>query len=135
MYNAVKNSPQWDRTLLIITHDEHGGTYDHVSPPTGVMPPNGNPLDPQQNGFTFNRLGVRVPMIMVSAHIAPNTIVNDQKQHTSFLKTMSKKWDLGTFTQRDANAPEFSEVFTSEEVRADWVLCFFIKQTTYIHLQ
>ena len=34
--NAVVHSPQWNKTLLLITYDEHGGFYDHV-----------NPLDPR----------------------------------------------------------------------------------------
>ena len=36
VYDAVMSGPKWDRTLLVITLDEHGGCYDHVSPPTTV---------------------------------------------------------------------------------------------------
>ena len=38
-YRAVKAGPGWPSTLLIITYDEHGGCYDHVSPPWGATPP------------------------------------------------------------------------------------------------
>src|SRR2546421_4432891 len=31
--NAVTSSPQWGRTALFVTYDEHGGYYDHVPPP------------------------------------------------------------------------------------------------------
>ena len=36
VYNAVRSGPGWDRTLLIVTFDEHGGCYDHVAPPAAV---------------------------------------------------------------------------------------------------
>lgn len=30
--NALMKGPRWDRTLLVITYDEHGGFFDHVNP-------------------------------------------------------------------------------------------------------
>jgi len=33
LYDLVSRSPAWERTLLLLTFDEHGGTYDHVAPP------------------------------------------------------------------------------------------------------
>lgn len=29
---AVMQCPKWNKTLLLITYDEHGGFYDHVNP-------------------------------------------------------------------------------------------------------
>lgn len=125
VYNAVKNSNSntgnnWKNTLLIITHDEHGGCFDHV-PPHNARPPDEPPV-PGEDNFLFDRLGIRVPMIMVSAHIQRNTIVNAPHRHTSFLKTMCDKWGLAAFTERDKTAPEFTEVFTSPTLRdvSDW---------------
>ena len=54
-------------TALVITFDEHGGTYDHVPPPTATPPDRSGP---GEMGFTFDRLGVRVPTIVVSAYTA-----------------------------------------------------------------
>ncbi len=68
LYNAVRNSPQWNQTLFIITFDEHGGFYDHVPPPMNVPNPDGlYATDPVL--FRFDRLGVRVPTLMVSPWI------------------------------------------------------------------
>ena len=39
VYYALRNGPAWNKTLLIITYDEHGGCYDHVPPPSGAVPP------------------------------------------------------------------------------------------------
>jgi hypothetical protein len=36
VYSAVRNSPEWDKTLLLVLLDEHGGCYDHVPPPTTI---------------------------------------------------------------------------------------------------
>lgn len=42
VYEALRNGPRWNKTLLLITYDEHGGFYDHVAPPqTGVPNPDG----------------------------------------------------------------------------------------------
>lgn len=120
VYEAIRNSSSatgnnWSNTLLIITHDEHGGCYDHVPPPPAPSP--AQPPVVGEDGFTFDRVGIRVPMIMVSAHIKPNTIVNNDYRHTSFLATLSEKWGFGYFTDRDRTAPTFQEVFTSAELR------------------
>jgi phospholipase C len=31
--NAIRNSPNWQDSVIFITYDEHGGSYDHVRPP------------------------------------------------------------------------------------------------------
>ena len=133
IYEAIRTSASATgsnamNTLLIITFDEHGGTYDHVPPPPAVAPDlNGNP---PEDGFDFKRLGVRVPTIMVSAQIAANTVVNTPMDHCSFMATMRSKWDAlapGQFpplTARVAAAPDFAEVFTAHAARpvSDWPL-------------
>ena len=121
VYEAIRTSSSvqgnnWSNTLLIITFDEHGGCYDHKPPPTGVAssPPR-EPTAPDV--FGFNRLGVRVPTVMVSAHIARNTVVNTQMEHCSFLRTMQDKWSLPSLGHRQDGAAPFTEVFTSPSLR------------------
>jgi phospholipase C len=113
VYQAIKDSARYkDNTLLIITHDEHGGCYDHVAPPAAV-PPKAGAVG--QDNFQFDRLGVRVPMVMISSHIAKNTIINTQHDHTSFIKTLSQKWQLDPLTKRDKAAVSFSNVFSQQK--------------------
>jgi phospholipase C len=38
-YEAIRNWPHWDSSLLIITWDEHGGFFDHVAPPAARREP------------------------------------------------------------------------------------------------
>jgi phospholipase C len=121
VYQAIRNSQStsgnnWQNTLLIITFDEHGGCYDHVPPPSPVTPPDKSKFNNNgigQDGFGFDRLGVRVPMVMVSANIAANTIVSSPMHHCSFLQTMQQKWGLTSLGPRQDTAPPFTEVFSS----------------------
>ena len=108
VYTTIKQSKYRDKTLLIITHDEHGGCYDHVSPLPAVRPDKSS----GEMGFGFTRLGIRVPMVMVSAYIGKETIINDPYDHSSFIKTMSKKWQFNTLTERDKKANSFEAVFS-----------------------
>src|SRR5262249_9188680 len=45
LLDAVRNSPNWPDTIVLITYDEHGGFYDHVAPPAapqgGARTPDG----------------------------------------------------------------------------------------------
>ncbi len=131
VYTALFNpeSAYKDNTLLIITYDEHGGCFDHVPPPPPknpnekekVYPPDSNmDLEDLEKGFAFDRLGIRVPMVMVSAFINEKTIINDRFDHTSFIKTVSDKWHLDGLTDRDAHANTFEQVFNRETARTNF---------------
>lgn len=73
VYETLRSSPQWNQTLFVITYDEHGGFYDHVQTPFLNVPnPDGN-TGPPPSFFKFDRLGVRVPTIMVSPWIKKGT--------------------------------------------------------------
>ena len=92
LYKALVSSPQWSKMLFILTFDEHGGTYDHVPPPVGLPPDN----HVGESGFAFDRLGVRVPMILVSPYITKGTVFRAPEgsiydfDHTSFIATILK---------------------------------------------
>ena len=38
--NALRNSPSWNDSLIILTYDEHGGFYDHAAQPAAPLPDN-----------------------------------------------------------------------------------------------
>ncbi|MDN3497456.1 alkaline phosphatase family protein [Planococcus sp. APC 4015] len=107
VYNAVKNSATAGgsnamNTLLLITFDEHGGTYDHVAPPAAT-PPTADE-DPGEMGFSFDRLGARVPAIAVSAYTRANTIIHDEMHHAAVIATLTRLHGLRPLTRRDASA-------------------------------
>jgi phospholipase C len=51
--------------LFLVSFDEHGGTYDHVPPPSAPPPDPAAP--PGQMGFRFDRSDVRIPILAISA--------------------------------------------------------------------
>ena len=78
IYNAIFGNPDlWKSTLLLVVYDEHGGIYDHVPPPACVA--DDTPASAADTGigvpFAFDRLGVRVPAILISPWIKKATVV------------------------------------------------------------
>jgi phospholipase C len=122
VFNAVITGPQWakNEVLLVITFDEHGGCYDHVSPPINAVAPDSKK---GEFGFDFKRFGVRVPAVVVSPfvkkgsvfHAAPNATPYD---HTSILATIEKVNQIAALTKRDAAAPDLGSILT-EPARND----------------
>ncbi len=77
-YNAIRTNQQlWETTAMLIVYDEHGGLYDHVVPPACQSDGYSAPADKTGTGapFSFDRLGVRVPAILVSPYIPRGTVV------------------------------------------------------------
>lgn len=123
VYEALRNSPDWNSTLLVITFDEHGGCYDHVpTPPPAAIPPDDRIIaegQPGFSGFTFNRYGVRVPAVLVSPLIEQGTVCQTVFDHTSIIKTATNRWGLSGLTARDRAAADLSEVLTLPEPRTN----------------
>jgi len=121
IYEAVRTGPRWDRTLLLIVFDEHGGCYDHWPPPR-ALPPMSAPDYPLQDGFQFNRLGARVPALFISPRVAPGTVVrapgDTPFDHTSIIRTLCVRWGLDGLTDRDRHAPDIGHVLTLPEAAA-----------------
>ena len=102
---AVMSSPNWPKTMLIWTYDEHGGYYDHVPPPPAVPPDDVPPaLKPGDPPGGFDRYGFRVPAGVVSPYSKVDYVSHTIYDHTSILKTVEMKWNLPALTRRDANA-------------------------------
>ncbi len=123
IYNALVNSPTWNETLFVITYDEHGGCYDHVEPGDAI-PPDAKPDKPGQDGFLFNRMGVRVPTVVISPLIEKNCIARPSGyipfDHTSIISTVQHCFGLsGSLTERDKSAPDLSCLLTLDTARTD----------------
>lgn len=78
VYNAIRTTPVWEKTALLIVYDEHGGLFDHMPPPTCLA--DGYTASAADTGvaglpFAFDRLGIRVPAVLVSPYVARGTVV------------------------------------------------------------
>ena len=80
-----------------MVYDEHGGFYDHVSPPATIAP------DDQISEYDFGRLGVRVPAILVSPWVDPG-VCHTVFDHTSILRYLCDKYGLPPLGSRTAPA-------------------------------
>jgi phospholipase C len=107
---AVTASPAWKDICLVYVYDEHGGYYDHVSPPAAIAPDTIKPVlqtgDPVA-GYTM--YGPRVPAVVVSPYSKPRASTSVVHDHTSVLATIQAKWNLPALTLRDANAHDISD--------------------------
>ncbi|GGB93614.1 hypothetical protein GCM10011352_19580 [Marinobacterium zhoushanense] len=123
IYEAIKNGPGWDETLLVITFDKNNGIYDHVAPPYARKP---WPHD-INDGFAYDLMGPRVPTIMVSPWIKQQTVFRAEGEipfdSTSFAATLlhwfgvpKSLWALG---DRMEVAPTFEAVLQATESRSD----------------
>src|SRR6202142_2795254 len=113
VYMAVKRSPLWPNTALLVLYDEHGGIYDHVIPP--ACPPDKFTAQANSTGtgmeFKFDRLGVRVPAILISPWVPKGTVVNRLFDHASIPATITKFFlgDYSGVSPRETNADVFIE--------------------------
>ena len=117
-YNAIRTNPDlWESTAMLIVYDEHGGIYDHVAPPACM--PDGYNASADKTGtgrpFAFDRLGVRVPAILVSPYIPRGTVVPGTEdpnkglifEHACIPGTATnfflKNYDARTVREKNAN--------------------------------
>ena len=106
-------SPQWAHTALFITWDEHGGYYDHLPPPKACKPDAHAMMYEQGDttGGEFDRLGIRVPLLVVSPYVKPGYVGHTTYDHTSILRFIQAKFKIPALTARDANADPLMDMF------------------------
>lgn len=95
---AVKSSKYWKKSLIIITYDENGGRWDHVTPPL------------RADGWG---VGTRVPTIVISPRLKKGLIDGRQYETVSILKLIEHRYNLAPLSARDADPSvnDLSEIF------------------------
>lgn len=107
---AMIKSPQWKRSAMFVTYDEHGGLYDHVVPPK-ACPPDAFPPDKGAPGDGFDMLGVRVPLLVISPFAKKRFVGHHVYDHTSITRFIESRFTLPALSGRDANAEALWEMF------------------------
>jgi len=133
IYEALRSNPAvFERSVLLVTYDEHGGLYDHVGPPTEVPAPGSEPepglldqlmgllLRPKASSFDFTMLGVRVPAIVISPYVAPTTVDATPRDHASVPATLRAIFApaQAPLTKRDEWAQPFHTMLSLDQPRA-----------------
>ena len=97
VYRALGESEYWDKCLLVVTYDEHGGFFDHVTPPAGCGP--------------------RVPVLLVSPHVKRG-VCSETFDHASVIKTIllrfGKEGSWNEMGPRVQNAQDLSVALRDE---------------------
>ena len=88
LVNAVGSSPYWDSTAIFVTWDDYGGWYDHVPPAFA----------------DYDGLGIRVPLLVISAYAKQNYVSHVHYEHGSIVRFVEDQFGLGRLAASDARA-------------------------------
>jgi phospholipase C len=123
VYDAVTCNPdRWQKTMMIVTYDEHGGFFDHVSPPLIPYVPS------KQATFTkpFDSLGVRVPAFIVSPFVSSKGVYSGLLDHTSILQLFAEKYapqesgySKTVMSRRSSGIGSVSQILNLNDPRTD----------------
>ncbi len=97
VYEALAQSPQWDRLLFIITYDEHGGFFDHVPPPSA-----------KDEYVEFQQRGFRVPALVIGGRAKRGAVVSTTFEHSSVAATLKTRFNIANLSNRMADTNDLS---------------------------
>ena len=96
---AIMAGPNWSDTMIIVTADENGGTWDHVAPPKGDR------WGP----------GLRVPTLLISPFAKKGFADHTVYDTTSILRTLEVRYGLAPLGARDATVADLRNAFEGAE--------------------
>ncbi len=129
VYNAVRSSPLWENTALLIVYDEHGGIYDHVPPPACTP----DEFPDQRQASNSTAWACAFPPILVSPWVAEGTVVSPLNgngtvddlrvfEHASIPNTVTSFFigDYDARTQREKESETFLDILSLPTPRTDY---------------
>jgi phospholipase C len=110
LLQQIDNSACAKDTMVIVTYDEFGGQWDHVSPPG-----QGNNNGPHDQWGP----GTRIPALVISPFLRGNFAVDHtQYDTTSILATIEHRYGLPALNTRDGQVNDLSNVFDAKQYEA-----------------
>jgi acid phosphatase len=92
LLQTIENGPQAGNTLVVVTYDEFGGQWDHVSPPkVDAWGP-----------------GTRIPALVISRSLKHDGVDHTTYDTTSILATIERSYGLAPLSSRDASVNDLS---------------------------
>jgi phospholipase C len=103
LLKAVQQSRCHKDTMVVVTYDEFGGQWDHVTPPgQGGKPGPHDEFGP----------GTRLPALVISPFLRDDFVVDHtQYDTTSIVATIERRFHLEPLSPRDAAVRDLSRVF------------------------
>jgi phospholipase C len=92
LIERVRSGPNWKDSVIVVTYDENGGFWDHVSPPRADR------WGP----------GTRVPAIVISPFARAGFVDHTPYETVSILALIEHRWGLAPLGPRDARAADLS---------------------------
>jgi phospholipase C len=93
LLKAIENGPQAGNTLVVVTYDEFGGQWDHVSPPkVDAWGP-----------------GTRIPALVVARSLKHSGVDHTTYDTTSILATIEHSYGLPALSSRDAEVNDLTD--------------------------
>jgi len=111
LLQSIEASGCADDTMVVVTYDEFGGQWDHVSPPG-----QGGTLGPHDKWGP----GTRIPTLIVSKGLKGKFVVDStQYDTTSILATIEARYGLAPLSTRDAAVNDLSNAFQAKKVKEE----------------
>jgi phospholipase C len=107
LLKSIEDSNCAKDTMVVVTYDEFGGQWDHVSPPG-----QGNNNGP----YDVWGPGTRIPTLILAPHLKGGFVV-DSTEHdtTSILSTIEHRYGLAPLGTRDAAVNDLGTVFSAKK--------------------
>ncbi len=110
LLQMIDNSACAKDTMVVVTYDEFGGQWDHVSPPG-----QGNNNGPHDQWGP----GTRIPALVISPFLRGNEVIDHtQYDTTSILAMLEERYGLAALSSRDAAVNSLSNVFAAKQYEA-----------------
>ncbi|MCB9730049.1 MAG: phosphoesterase [Deltaproteobacteria bacterium] len=92
VYEALRQSPQWERSMMVLLYDENGGFYDHVAPPKAA--------GDERAAEGFDQLGFRIPGLVIGPLAGRGQAFHGVVDHSSIPSLISNVFGLPHLNER-----------------------------------
>ena len=104
LIQAVENGPQARSTLILVTYDEFGGQWDHVSPPG---------MGHTRGAHDLFGPGTRIPAILIGRGLERSGVDHTVYDTTSIMRTIERQWKLAPVASRDARVHSLARLIST----------------------
>ncbi|MFM0322561.1 alkaline phosphatase family protein [Caballeronia glebae] len=108
IYEALRTSPNWSTTLMIIVYDEWGGFFEHVAPPVKSL------SSAEQKLGNDGRLGFRVPCMLLGPRVRANDVARYPFDPSSIHQLLAWRFGLDPLGVRASDPTTFNMAYALE---------------------